>query len=220
VSTAAVRENESHGAFAFVFARLGSLLSVLPLGVWVVVHLWHNLAAFQGAAAWQEAVTEHPHPIAEVITFVIVLVPLAWHFLWGATRTYKERPNWPRYGYYANFKFVLQRLSAIGLALFLGAHLWLAFIKPRFVERSVESFADLARQMHFHTPTLVVYALGIVAVAFHLANGLHTAKMGWGAVSSRTALRRMEVVIWGVFLLVLAMGGGAVYALYTAGAEL
>ena len=29
-------------------ARLGSFLAVVPLGVWTFIHLWNNLAAFQG----------------------------------------------------------------------------------------------------------------------------------------------------------------------------
>jgi succinate dehydrogenase / fumarate reductase cytochrome b subunit len=207
------------GRTSFIAARLGSLLSVVPLGVWVVIHLWHNLSAFVSPAEWQEDVTEYPHAIAMGVSFALVLVPLIWHVTWGTVRTYKERPNYPKYAYFANLKFIVQRLSAVGLALFLGAHVWLAFIKPRFIEQSPETFADLSREMHFHMPTLVVYALGILAVAYHLANGLHTVAMGWGVVSSRAALRRTEIVVWAVFLLLLAMGWGAVYALYVAGAQ-
>ena len=46
----------------FLRARLGSLLSFAPLGVWTFVHLWNNLAAFQGEGAWEQAVTTYPHP--------------------------------------------------------------------------------------------------------------------------------------------------------------
>ena len=49
---------------SFFRARLASALGILPLGVWTFIHLWHNLSAFTGAAAWQSAVTEYPHPVA------------------------------------------------------------------------------------------------------------------------------------------------------------
>ena len=99
---------------------------------------------------------------------------------------HQTRPNYPRYGYFANFKYILQRLSAIGFSRFLGAHLWLAFIKPRFIEGAAESFADISHEMHFHRPTLVVYILGVLAIAYHLGNGVHQALMTWGVESART----------------------------------
>src|SRR5262249_18749455 len=80
-----------------------------------------------------------------------------------------------------------------------------------------ESFADISHEMHFHTPTLVVYILGTLGVAYHLANGLQTAAMGWGLVSTRRALKTLDRFAIGFFLLLLAMAWGAIYALWVAG---
>jgi len=38
--------------WAFVRARLGSFLAVMPLSIWTANHLWRNLSAFRGAEAW------------------------------------------------------------------------------------------------------------------------------------------------------------------------
>ena len=43
------------GRRAFISSRLGSFLAIFPLSVWVIVHLWHNLAALQSPEAWQHA---------------------------------------------------------------------------------------------------------------------------------------------------------------------
>jgi succinate dehydrogenase / fumarate reductase cytochrome b subunit len=204
----------------FISERLGSALAIVPLGVWTLNHLWNNLAAFQGAAAWQKAVTEYPHPLAEAITLGIVLLPLAWHTVWGLGRIFQTRPNYPRYGYFANLKFILQRVAGLGLLAFLGAHLWLAFLEPRLMEGRVEPFADIAHEMHFHRPTIVVYILGVLAIAYHLANGLQTALMTFGATVTKASLRKWEIMAWAMFLLMLAMGWGAIFALYRAGAAL
>jgi succinate dehydrogenase / fumarate reductase cytochrome b subunit len=131
-------------ASAFVRGRLASLLAVAPLGVWTVAHLWHNLAAFQGPRAWQSAVTKYPHPIAQLVTLIVVLLPLGIHAAWGIARLASSRPNNLRHGYYANLKYSLQRISAIGVFLFLGAHLWLAMLRPRLVEGRPEPFAEIA----------------------------------------------------------------------------
>jgi succinate dehydrogenase cytochrome b subunit len=200
----------------FFRARLGSLLAFLPLSVWSIGHLWNNLAAFQGETAWTQAVTEYPHPAAQLATGIVVLVPLVVHTVWGLRRMVTARPNNVRYGFYANFKYLLQRLSALGLLLFLGAHLWLAMLKPRLTTGHAEPFASLAHEMHFHMPTLAVYVLGTLGLAYHLANGLHTLTMGWGLVSSRRALRKLDGLALLVFVVLLAMGWGAIYAIYTA----
>jgi succinate dehydrogenase / fumarate reductase cytochrome b subunit len=202
----------------FLRARLASAFAIAPLGVWTAVHLWHNLSAFQGAEAWQSAVTEYSHPFAEAITGIVVLLPLGIHAVWGIGRLATSRPNNLGYRAYGNLKYALQRLTAIGVLFFLGVHLWLALLKPRIATGRAEAFADLAQEMHFHSPTLVVYVLGTLGVSYHLANGALTFCMGWGLVSSRRALARLEWVALALFVLFLAMSWAAVYAFWAAGA--
>jgi succinate dehydrogenase / fumarate reductase cytochrome b subunit len=203
---------------SFFQARLGSALAVVPLGAWTMLHLWRNLSAFEGADAWENVVTGYSHPFAEVVVGILVLLPLGIHTVWGLSRLATSRPNNLRYPFYANLKYTLQRLAAVGVLLFLGAHLWLALIHPRAFEGHSETFADIAQHMHDHMPTLVVYVLGTLGVSYHLANGAHTFCMGWGIVSSRAGLRRLEWVAILFFLFLLAMSWGAVYALWAAGA--
>jgi len=206
----------SPSATSFVRGRLASLLAVAPLGVWTVLHLWHNLRAFEGPAAWQAAVTEYPHPVAQLVTLVVVLLPLLLHTAWGIGRLATSRPNNLRYGFYANLKYLLQRASALGVLLFMGAHLWLAMLEPRLAEGHAEPFADIAHEMHFHRPTLVVYLLGTLGVAYHLANGLQSFAMGWGLVSTRRAVKQLEAFSLLAFFVLLGMSWGAIYALYSA----
>jgi succinate dehydrogenase / fumarate reductase cytochrome b subunit len=217
---AAAHSPVRHKARVYLRSRLASALALAPLGVWTVAHVWHNLAAFRGADAWQSAVTEYPHPIAQVATYVVVLAPLVIHLVWGLIRLFVMRPNNVGYGYYANLKFVLQRLSALGVLAFLGAHLWLALLRPRLVLGHAEVFADIAATMHFHTPTLVVYLLGTLGVAYHLANGVQTFGMKSGLSWSRSLRDPRERPYLALFLILLAMSWGAIYALWSAGADL
>lgn len=203
---------------AFLSSRLGSLLAVAPLGVWTVNHVWNNLAAFQGAEAWQRAVTHHPHPIAHAITLTVVLGPLLMHTAWGIARLRSTKPNNGRYGYFANFRYLLQRISAVGVLFFLGAHIWLAMLRPRVLLGHAEAFADISHEMHHHMPTLVVYLLGTLGVAYHLANGLGTFAMGWGLAASRKSLRLVEKLSIAFFVVLAAMAWLAIYAIWYAGA--
>ena len=201
---------------AFLRSRVGSLLAVFPLGIWTINHLWNNLAAFKGAQAWQTSVTEYPHPLAHLVTMIVVLLPVVLHTIWGISRMAQTRPNIQSYTFWGNLKFILQRLSAIGLVLFLGAHVWLAMLHPRFVEGHAEPFADISEQMRYYLPTLAVYVLGTLGVSYHLANGLHTFAMGWGLVVSRRALRKFDFAVIALFLVFLGMGWAAIYALWAA----
>jgi succinate dehydrogenase / fumarate reductase cytochrome b subunit len=202
---------------SFLQARLASFLAVAPLGVWTFFHLWNNLAAFYGPAAWEASVTGYSSPFAQAFTGCLVLVPLAIHTVWGIGRLFTSKPNNPRYRAYANLKYLVQRIAGVGVLFFLGAHLWLAMIHPRLTTGHGEAFADIAHEMRFNPPTLVVYILGTLGVTYHLANGLQTVAMGWGIVTSKAALKRLEWMSIGFFVLLLAMAWSVVFALWTAG---
>lgn len=218
MSTATAVE-QTNSRRAFTWSRLGSLLSILPLGVWTVNHLWDNLAAFAGAEAWERQVTHYQSPVAMAVTLVIVLLPLLIHTLWGIQRVFSSRPNYPRYGQYYNLKYLVQRVAGVGVLFFLGAHIWLALIEPRLVEGHAEPFADIAAMMRWHWQTTIVYLLGTLGVAYHLANGLHTWAWTWGIIGGNPKQRWHDVVFWIVFLGLLAMSWGAIYALYSAGEQ-
>lgn len=219
MSTTAALEKPHSNASSFGRGRIASLLAIAPLGVWTVLHLWNNLAVFRGGAAWEEAVTHHAHPLSQFITALLVMVPLLIHTVWGLMRLKSSRPSAKlTLTFFGNFKYVLQRLSAIGLLGFLGAHLWLAMLKPRLLEGHAEAFTDIAHEMHHHGPTLVVYLLGTLAVSYHLANGIATFAMGFGIVSSRRALHKVENLSYLLFVVFMVMSWSAIYGLYVAGA--
>ena len=201
-------------AWGFLVSRLGSLFALLPLGVWTTNHLWNNLAAYNGGRAWETSVTGHSSAASTALTMTVVLVPLLWHTVWGIVRMFRTRGSSARY--FGSLRYWLQRASAVGLLAFLGAHLWLAWAEPRFVEGHAETFAGIAHEMRFHTPTLLVYVLGILAIAYHLANGVWSFfTMGWGIAVSKSAIKWFERLAILVFVVLLAIGWGAVYGLYS-----
>ncbi len=218
MSEAAVMHQTGGSQGGILTGRLGSVLAVAPLGTWVAWHLWENLYAWQGAQAWSQRVTEPGHAVSEAITLLIVFVPLIIHTVWGIRRLAMTRPN--GYRFFGNLKYLLQRLSAIGLFFFIGAHVYLARIHPAFtVASGHEHFADLAREMRT-APTLTVYILGILGTAYHLSNGVYTASFIHGIAASPRAGRWMQVISVVLFILLLTCGWGAVWGLYRAGGAL
>ena len=198
--------------------KLASLFGLAPVGVWTIWHLWNNLQAWRGGEAWQAAVTAHPSPALQFATYVVVLVPLAVHALWGAWRLPSTRLA-AATGAFANVRHVLHRLAGLGVLAFLGAHLWLALLRPRLVAGGPERFEDIAREMRFHGPTLVVYVLGVLGTAYHLANGVQAVAVAWrpARFSGGGTMNRLSPLAAAVFAAALLLGWGAVAALWHAG---
>lgn len=206
------------GSSDFWFARLGSLLSILPLGVWTFIHLWNNLAVYAGAEAWENKVTHYSGPIAHGVTLVVVLLPLLIHAAWGIKRLFSFTPNNTRYTYFGNLKYLIQRVAGAGVLLFLGAHIYLAMLRPRLLWGHAEAFTNIAGEMHYNPPTLIVYLLGTLGVAYHLGNGIWSFAFNWGITGSRPALKRFDIVGIAIFLILLAMAWGVVFKMYALGA--
>jgi succinate dehydrogenase / fumarate reductase cytochrome b subunit len=201
-------------------SRLGSFVAVVPLSLWTLNHLWDNLSAFSGAQAWQSSVTSYAHPFSMALGFLFSLVPLVLHTGWGLLRLFSFKPNNLAYNNYGNLKYILQRVTALGALGFLGAHVWKAFLAPRLFNGAPEAFDDIAREMRFHGPTLVVYLVGTLGTTFHLANGVQNFCMAWGIFASERSMRRFEPFVILIFLVLLAMAWGAIFALYQAGEAL
>ena len=199
--------------------RLGSALAFVPLAVYTAWHLWENMSAWQGADSWEQHVASPRAPIAELAMSTVVLLPILLHAGWGLRRLFIMRSNLGSYPTFDNLNFILQRLSAIGLLGFIGAHVWLARLHPLIETHRHETFADISWHMRNHPPTLIVYLLGVLATAYHLANGLATGGMTWGYAASPRARKRMTIISLTAFVLLLSMGYGTIYALWDAGAN-
>ena len=163
----------------------------------------------------------YPRPVAQGITVVVVLLPLFIHVAWGIGRLFSSRPNNVRCGYFGSLKYAAPAAQrARGSLAFLGAHLWLAFLRPAAPRRRPrrDLRRSLARDALSRARRLVVYVLGVLGVAYHLANGLSGVAMGWGLrLEQRCAARKFDIFGIVVFARLLGLGWGAIYALYVAG---
>jgi succinate dehydrogenase / fumarate reductase cytochrome b subunit len=185
--------------------------------VWTTWHLYANLTAFDSPARWESTVTGSPAPFVEIVTSAVVLFPLVFHTVWGLRRLRIMKANNTQYKTFDNLKFLLQRLSAIGLLGFLIAHIWKARLEPMIEHGRHETFRDIAWHMHHHPPTFIVYLLGVLAVAYHLSNGLATGAITWGLAATAKSQERVKQLSYVFFALLLGMGYASIYGLWSAG---
>ncbi len=199
----------------YTLAKIGSFVGLVPAGIWTAFHLWHQLAAFNGPDAWARSVTEFPNRDGELVGLGLLLLFIVWHIVWGFRRMRLGKPN--GYQYLGNARWWLQRITALGLFFFIGAHVWLAKLEPLVETGRPETFQDLAAHMAHHAPTLFVYILGVAAVAYHLGNGLWNFCFSFGIVTSQRGLAWTTRVALLVVAVLLVIGWLAVYALWHAG---
>ena len=129
--------------------------------------------------------------------------------------TATAQPNALSYPYGKNWFYLFQRLSAIYIALFLAFHvlsLKYGLFGPSLGFVPHNAIRTIIIHMHYATwITWIIYPLGVLASAYHTANGFWTAGITWGLTISESAQRRWGYVCFGLFLLTLACGILALY---------
>ena len=193
----------------FVLRRLHSLTG-LVFGGYLVVHLLVNATIAQGGIVYQQQVDKiHSLPFLPVIEWTFIYLPILYHTIYGLWITVTGQPNVTNYPYARNWFYLLQRVSAIVIVLFMLFHI-LALKYGMFgTNLSFEPHRALGTVgRHFDHPFLVwfVYPIGILASCYHLANGFWTAAITWGLTVSDDAIKRWGYLCAGLGVLLFVAG--------------
>lgn len=193
----------------FFYKRLFSLLGIIPLGLYVVVHLYNNSNSLRGATAYNEYLRQsRTVPYYSVLVWTFVYLPMVLHALYGLVIIKRGRPNNLRYPWFRNLKYLLQRLSGLGLLFFIPAHVYKTKWEPPMHGQTLD-FRHMVEGMH-EPLTLTIYLLAITGVAFHLANGIWDFCYTWGITVGPKSQRAMELFSGLAFLLLSALGLNAI----------
>lgn len=210
---------------AFVLRKLHSLIGVVPLGAFLVVHLWTNASALQGPAAHEAAMaTSWGAPFRAFLIGLGLYLPLAFHALWGLRRTLDSRPTRRPPAGSRHTGYVLQRATGLLLLVFIVVHVAeLHLLGEGGAEHPGDHFDRLCRLLsatHGGIPwRAAFYLTGLAAAAYHLANGLRAFCSGWGITRSRRAARRLGV-LWAAVGLLLFYVGASTVILFATGLRL
>ncbi|MBW3660971.1 MAG: succinate dehydrogenase [Gemmatimonadetes bacterium] len=195
----------------FWLRRLHSLTGILPIGLYVIIHLGINSFAASGAETYDE-VAEFLESLPYLILIEIPLIwaPILYHSIYGIYIHATGKPNPLQYTYANNEMYWLQRWSGIVSLIFIGWHFWQTRLANYLYGTPIE-FEMMARI--FAEPGWVAfYVVGLVAVSFHFANGLRTFLLTWGLVVG-TRARVVAAKVAAVFgALVLAVSLAAIWA--------
>lgn len=183
----------------FVNRRLHSLLGVIPVGLFLVVHLVINHFATGGEKSFNKAVNfMESLPFLLFLEIVLIFLPLLYHAIYGLYIAFTAKPNNGRMGYFRNWMFLLQRITGVITLIFVAWHVWETRI-------AYALGASLNFQMMAHilsSPFMFwFYLVGIICTIFHFSNGLWSFCVSWGI----TVTPRSQVISTYVTLIIFVL---------------
>jgi len=179
----------------FLLRRLHSLLGVVPLGAFLILHLWENAQARLGPERFNAAVAELQQiNYLTAIEILFIALPLVLHAGYGLVVIGSGNSEPLRYPYARNWLYWSQRISGIALIAFLALHVSLTRVAGALDPEIYRDLFGYMQQSLSHPLTFTLYLVGLWLAVLHLANGLSTAAIVWGLTTDAAAQRRFGYV--------------------------
>jgi len=194
----------------FINRRLHSLLGVIPVGLYLTVHLVVNHFATQGEEAYNKAVGFMGSlPFLIFLEIFVIYLPILYHAIYGLYIAFTAKNNVKRYGTFRNWMFVLQRITGVITLIFIAWHVWETRIAAAF---GADVNFDMVADIVSNPAMLWFYIICIVGAVFHFANGLWSFFVSWGITVSPRSQQISTYVTLGFFVVLSIIGVRAILA--------
>ncbi len=198
---------------SFLMRKLHQVTGIVPLGIFFLFHIYTNSAALNGAKVFNDHVEDlHEMPYLLLVEIFGVFIPLMFHAVYGMLISSEAKVNVFNYRFARNWFYVLQRISGVYLFFFLLFHI----LNFRFglipglnmtpvAGNAQQAYAIIAKEFAIWW-VLVLYILGLLATAWHLAYGVFLFAVDWGIV---IGVKAQKILLYGClgFGLILAFVG-------------
>lgn len=195
----------------FYLRRLHSLLGIIPIGAFLIVHLMINHQATQGAEAFNKAAGfMESLPFLLVTELILIYIPILYHGLYGIHIAFTAKENIGHYSLFRNWMFALQRLTGIIAFVFIFVHLWQTRLQKLFFGKEISY--DMMHQTLQNPIWVIVYIICVIVVIFHFSNGIWSFLVTWGFLQSKKSQRIFTWVSLIIFLILSYIGVTAILA--------
>ncbi len=185
----------------FLLRRLHSLSGIVPIGFFLIEHLFTNSMAAYGRITFNEHIHFiHALPYLLWLEILFIFVPLAFHAIYGIYIAMTGKSNVREYPYMDNWRYSLQRITGYIAFVFIIVHL--VHFRYAFLfggeeymgakdpwQLTVEGFAGSGWAPKWLIGT--TYLLGTAATVFHFCNGIATFCITWGITVGDRARKRV-----------------------------
>lgn len=185
--------------------RLHSLLGVVPIGIFVVQHLIINHFIVYGEESFNKAAGFMGSlPFVLALEIFIIYLPLIFHAVLGVYIAFTAKHNVGKYSYGRNWAFFFQRITGIITLIFIVWHVWQTRVQVALGNAVVN--AELMENILTQPFYFWFYIISILAVVYHLANGLWGFAVTWGIAQSPKSQRIITYLTVLVFVVVSYIG--------------
>lgn len=201
----------------FLLRRLHSLSGIVPVGVFLIMHLSVN-ASINASPEMFEQNVEKIHalgPLLVPVEIVGIFIPILFHALLGFQIWFSGQPNTSSYKYGGNFRYTLQRVTGGIAFVFILYHLWHmhwlgnsfggGFFDPHPGEAATTA-AQAMQMSVWKIPVAVLYVIGVLAAVYHFSNGIWTSLITWG-ITVGPSSQRISGYACAMFGIVLGIVG-------------
>lgn len=187
----------------FFNRKLHSLLGVIPVGFFLVQHLFINHFILYGPESFNKAAAFMGNlPLKIFLETFFIYLPLLYHAIYGLYIAFQAKHNIGTFSYFRNIMFTLQRITGIILIIFIAWHVWETRVAAAF---GAEVNAQMMTNILSQPLMLAFYIIGVVAASFHLANGMWSFCVSWGITVGPRA-QRISTYVWMVLFVILSIG--------------
>lgn len=192
----------------FLLRRLHSLSGLLPVGAFLCFHLWENSQSRFGAEHYNGEVVAFLQGMNYllVLEVFVIALPILFHGLYGLVITAQARPELTRYRYARNGLYWMQRISGVGILVFLLIHVGMTRIQGLWQPAIRADLYGYLQSMLSQPWMLAIYTVGLLLAVFHLANGLWSMAIVWGLTTSARAQALFGYLCLGIGLLLAGLG--------------
>ncbi|MFT3773830.1 MAG: succinate dehydrogenase [Minicystis sp.] len=199
----------------FLMRKIHSLTGVLPVGGFMVFHLFENARALRGQQQFDETVAGINHMPYLPLLELGILAPLLFHAGYGVVIALQGKYNVGKYTYSRNWMYTLQRVTGLLAFAFILFHLYEYWWPKQTGKLAVDQFypalcANMSSTVGPVPVVALIYILGIAACVFHFANGLWGFCFSWGFTVSRRAQQLAATAFGVVGVIVFLLGAGTV----------
>ena len=185
--------------------RLHSLSGVIPIGAFLLEHLFTNSHAVEGAAAFDGAAAFLAHlPYVVLLEAFGIWLPILFHAALGIVIATAARPDLAHAGYPSNWRYAMQRSTGLVLVLFIAWHTWSTRFSPEAMR--APSLFEYMRVHLSHPAVFAFYVVGLLSACWHFGNGLFGFAIHWGLATSRNAQRAAARLGFAVFVVLALVG--------------
>ena len=223
-------------AHHFLLRRLHSLSGILPVGLFVCMHLFTNAQMIWGQDTGPEAHSTFQHEVDFIhsmpaLLFIEIALwgSIGFHALLGFWYTFTGKSNVKSYKYGGNWRYIMQRVTGMLALAFIFLHIatlrwrWDLFgwFTPFYGHGGVIEGHAFGHEVKMAMPytayalqvswlVLLFYVVGVASVVYHWSNGLWTAAISWGITTSEAAMKRWGLACTGLFVALTVFWGAAI----------